>query len=139
MAMLSSLHVPGCLCSSARENKGKRRHDTQHNDTQYKDIQHNDTQHNSTSATREKVILLSVVIYFFVMLNVVKLSVIMESVAKLRVIMLSVAAPWKQTNDSGFVPQASPDKILLSSMQGDQIGRNFAIWAIFYGIGQIFF
>jgi hypothetical protein len=23
--------------------------------------------------------------------------------------------------------------------QGDQIGRNFAIWAIYYGIGQIFF
>jgi len=23
--------------------------------------------------------------------------------------------------------------------QGDQIGQNFAIWAIFYGIGQIFF
>jgi hypothetical protein len=22
--------------------------------------------------------------------------------------------------------------------QGDQIGQNFAIWAIFYGIGQIF-
>jgi hypothetical protein len=22
--------------------------------------------------------------------------------------------------------------------QGDQIGRNFALWAIFYGIGQIF-
>jgi hypothetical protein len=24
-------------------------------------------------------------------------------------------------------------------MQGDQIGQNFAIWAIFYGVGQIFF
>ena len=23
--------------------------------------------------------------------------------------------------------------------QGDQIGRNFAIWAIFYGVGRIFF
>jgi hypothetical protein len=23
-------------------------------------------------------------------------------------------------------------------IQGDQIGQNFAIWAIFYGIGQIF-
>jgi hypothetical protein len=23
--------------------------------------------------------------------------------------------------------------------QGDQIGQNFAIWVIFYGIGQIFF
>ncbi len=23
--------------------------------------------------------------------------------------------------------------------QGDQIGQNFAIWAIFYGVGQIFF
>jgi len=23
--------------------------------------------------------------------------------------------------------------------EGDQIGRNFAIWAIFYGVGQIFF
>jgi hypothetical protein len=23
--------------------------------------------------------------------------------------------------------------------QGAQIGRNFAIWAIFYGVGQIFF
>ena len=23
--------------------------------------------------------------------------------------------------------------------QGDQIGQNFAIWAIYYGIGQIFF
>ncbi len=23
--------------------------------------------------------------------------------------------------------------------QGDQIGRNFAIWAIFYGIGQKFY
>jgi hypothetical protein len=23
--------------------------------------------------------------------------------------------------------------------QGDQIGQNFAIWVIFYGVGQIFF
>ncbi len=28
---------------------------------------------------------------------------------------------------------------LPSPNQGDQIGRNFAIWAIFYGVGQIFF
>ncbi len=27
----------------------------------------------------------------------------------------------------------------LHHWQGDQIGRNFAIWAIFYGVGQIFF
>jgi hypothetical protein len=27
----------------------------------------------------------------------------------------------------------------LIPRQGDQIGRNFAIWAIFYGIGRIFF
>jgi hypothetical protein len=26
----------------------------------------------------------------------------------------------------------------LENNQGDQIGRNFAIWVIFYGIGQIF-
>ena len=25
------------------------------------------------------------------------------------------------------------------SDQGDQIGRNFAIWAIFYGVGRFFF
>ncbi len=28
---------------------------------------------------------------------------------------------------------------LYSCNQGDQIGRNFAIWAFFYGVGQIFF
>jgi hypothetical protein len=27
----------------------------------------------------------------------------------------------------------------VTNNQGDQIGRNFAIWVIFYGIGQIFF
>jgi hypothetical protein len=27
----------------------------------------------------------------------------------------------------------------LVASQGDQIGRNFAIWAIFFGIGRIFF
>jgi hypothetical protein len=27
----------------------------------------------------------------------------------------------------------------VAQQQGDQIGRNFAIWAIFYGVGQIFF
>jgi hypothetical protein len=26
-----------------------------------------------------------------------------------------------------------------SDIQGDQIGRNYAIWVIFYGVGQIFF
>ena len=29
--------------------------------------------------------------------------------------------------------------VSLYCIQGDQIGRNFAIWAIFYGVGQIFF
>ncbi len=28
---------------------------------------------------------------------------------------------------------------LLVPKQGDQIGRNFAIWAIFYGVGRMFF
>jgi len=28
---------------------------------------------------------------------------------------------------------------ILSWQQGDQIGQNFAIWAIFYGVGRIFF
>jgi hypothetical protein len=28
---------------------------------------------------------------------------------------------------------------MVISPQGDQIGRNFAIWAIFYGVGRIFF
>jgi hypothetical protein len=28
---------------------------------------------------------------------------------------------------------------MLEWKQGDQIGRNFAIWAIFYGVGRIFF
>ncbi len=27
----------------------------------------------------------------------------------------------------------------LGKIQGDQIGQNFAIWAIFYGVGRIFF
>jgi hypothetical protein len=26
----------------------------------------------------------------------------------------------------------------VCNFQGDQIGQNFAIWAIFYGVGQIF-
>jgi hypothetical protein len=29
--------------------------------------------------------------------------------------------------------------IIKASQQGDQIGQNFAIWAIYYGIGRIFF
>ncbi len=29
--------------------------------------------------------------------------------------------------------------IRLGQKQGDPIGQNFAIWAIFYGIGRIFF
>jgi hypothetical protein len=29
--------------------------------------------------------------------------------------------------------------LCLPGIQGGQIGRNFAIWVIFYGIGQIFF
>ncbi len=27
----------------------------------------------------------------------------------------------------------------IGGKQGDQIGQNFAIWVIYYGIGQIFF
>jgi len=27
----------------------------------------------------------------------------------------------------------------MAEEQGDQIGRNFAIWVIFYGVGRIFF
>ncbi len=30
-------------------------------------------------------------------------------------------------------------KANVAALQGDQIGRNFAIWAIFYGVGRIFF
>ena len=29
--------------------------------------------------------------------------------------------------------------VFVQYNQGDQIGRNFAIWAIFYGVGRIFF
>jgi hypothetical protein len=29
--------------------------------------------------------------------------------------------------------------VFIIQAQGDQIGRNFAIWAFFYGVGQIFF
>ena len=34
-----------------------------------------------------------------------------------------------------------PQNVLssLGRRQGDQIWRNFAIWAIFYGVGRIFF
>ncbi len=40
--------------------------------------------------------------------------------------------------------QAWTFKILVviateANIQGDQIGQNFAIWVIFYGVGQIFF
>ncbi len=34
--------------------------------------------------------------------------------------------------------QVSRARFYLREAQGDQIGQNFAIWAIFYGIGQIF-
>ncbi len=40
-----------------------------------------------------------------------------------------------------FVPSILliPFNQFWAQAQGDQIGRNFAIWAIFYGIGQFFY